>query len=125
LPWDESDPNSGMFAAPDKSRDSITGLYRPAWAHADATIEELPLGAAGHVPWWSAGRHAGHADIIRELIDGGRPDGRPLAAKIIVRGNPIPQPQPDPARYMALANEIIALWKGPQIAETVIEGQLE
>jgi hypothetical protein len=88
LPWDESDPNSDMFAAPSESRDFITGLYRRAWAHADATIETLPLDAVGHVPWWPAdrnevtlhhvlvrvatetSRHAGHADIIRELIDG-------------------------------------------------------
>jgi hypothetical protein len=88
LPWDESDANSDMFAAPGESRDFITGLYRRAWAHADATIEALPLDAIGHVPWWPAdrnqvtlhhvlvrvavetSRHAGHADIIRELIDG-------------------------------------------------------
>ena len=97
LPWDESDPNSDMFAAPGESRDFITGLYRRAWAHADATIEILPLDAIGHVPWWPAdrnevtlhhilvrvatetSRHAGHADIIRELIDGaaGLTAGRP------------------------------------------------
>jgi Protein of unknown function (DUF664) len=58
------------------------------WAHSDATISALPLEATGHVPWWPAGRneatlhrillhiiaetdrHAGHADIVRELIDG-------------------------------------------------------
>lgn len=88
LPWDESDPNSDMFAGPAESRDFITGLYRRTWAHADATIEALSLDAIGHVPWWPAdqnevtlhhvlvrvatetSRHAGHADIIRELIDG-------------------------------------------------------
>lgn len=87
-PWDESDPNSDMFAAAEESREFITGLYRRAWAHADATIDALTLDAIGHVPWWSPGRnevtlhrilvhviaetcqHAGHADIIRELIDG-------------------------------------------------------
>ena len=42
-----------------------------------------------------------------------------LAAKIVVWG------RPDPAPCMALANEIIALWKGTQIAGTVIGGQLE
>jgi Protein of unknown function (DUF664) len=88
LPWDESDPNSDMFARPDESREFITARYRRAWAHADVTIGELPLDAIGHVPWWppdtnevtlhhilvrvatDTGRHAGHADIIRELIDG-------------------------------------------------------
>jgi hypothetical protein len=88
VPWDESDPNSDMFAAPDESREFITGLYRRAWAHADGTIDALALDATGHVPWWPPGRnevtlhrilvhviaetcqHAGHADIIRELVDG-------------------------------------------------------
>jgi hypothetical protein len=86
-PWDESDPMSDMFAAPTESREFITGLYRRAWAHSDATIDALPLDAIGHVPWWPAdrnevtlhhilvrvatetARHAGHADIVRELID--------------------------------------------------------
>jgi Protein of unknown function (DUF664)/PNKP adenylyltransferase domain, C-terminal region len=86
--WDESDPMADMFAAPSESRESITGLYRRAWAHSDATIDALPLDAVGHVPWWppdrnevtlhhvlvrvatETGRHAGHADIVRELIDG-------------------------------------------------------
>ena len=88
LAWDESDPNSDMFANPGESREFITGLYRRAWAHADATIDALPLDATGRVPWWpphknevtlhrvlihvitDTCRHAGHADIIRELIDG-------------------------------------------------------
>jgi uncharacterized damage-inducible protein DinB len=86
--WDASDPNSDMFAAPDESREFITGLYRQAWAHADTTVNALTLDATGHVPWWPPDenevtlhrilvhvtaetcRHAGHADIIRELIDG-------------------------------------------------------
>ena len=88
VPLDESDPNSDMFAAPDESREFITGLYRRAWAHADATIDALALDATGHMPWWPPDRnevtlhrilvhviaetcqHAGHADIIRELVDG-------------------------------------------------------
>jgi hypothetical protein len=62
--------------------------YREAWARSDATIRELPLEAPGRVPWWpqdrnpvtlhwilvhvatETHRHAGHADIVRELIDG-------------------------------------------------------
>ena len=54
MPWDPDDPNSDMFATPGESRDFITGLYRRAWAHSDATIEALPLDATGHVPWWPA-----------------------------------------------------------------------
>jgi hypothetical protein len=87
-PFDDADPNADMFARPDESRELITGRYRRAWAHADQTISELPLDAVGRVPWWPADasevtlhhilirliaetdRHAGHADVIRELIDG-------------------------------------------------------
>ncbi|MGH3167032.1 MAG: DinB family protein [Trebonia sp.] len=86
--WDDDDPNGDWVAEAGESREYITGLYRKAWAHADVTIDELPLGAAGRVPWWSEGRnevtlhrvlvhmisetdhHAGHADVVRELIDG-------------------------------------------------------
>lgn len=90
LPWLEEDaePNSDMWATPEESREDIVGLYRRACAHADATIDALGLDAVGDVPWWPPGerratlsrilvhmvaetnRHAGHADIVRELIDG-------------------------------------------------------
>lgn len=88
LDWDESDPMTDMFAFPEESRESITDRYRRTWAHSDATIDSVPLDAVGTVPWWPAGqnqvtlhhalvrvatetsRHAGHADIVRELIDG-------------------------------------------------------
>jgi hypothetical protein len=88
IPWDETDPNSDMFAAPEESRAFITGLYRRACAQSDATIDALALDAVGHVPWWPAegnevtlhhilirlvaetNRHAGQADVVRELIDG-------------------------------------------------------
>lgn len=89
-PWlDEgADPNADMWATADESRDWIVGLYRRISAHSDAIIDALPLDATGRVPWWppersevtlhqilvdniaEAHRHAGHADIIRELIDG-------------------------------------------------------
>jgi hypothetical protein len=79
---------SDMFATTDESREEVTGRYRKAWAHSDATIEVLPLDAIGHVPHWpdehsevtlhrilvhmitDSQRHAGQADIVRELIDG-------------------------------------------------------
>jgi hypothetical protein len=88
LPWQQpgADENAGMWAAPGESRDFITGLYRRAWQHADAVIAELPLDATATIPWWGGAeetlggilvhmtaetqRHAGHADIVRELIDG-------------------------------------------------------
>ncbi|MFD3455060.1 DinB family protein [Streptomyces sp. NPDC058691] len=83
-----AEPNADMWATADESREQIVEGYRRAWAHADATIDALALDATGRVPWWPAGRdevtllhvlvrviadthrHAGHADIVRELIDG-------------------------------------------------------
>ena len=77
-----------MWATADETREQIVGLYHRAWAHADATIDALPLDAAGRVPHWpdertevtlhqilvhviaETHRHAGHADIVRELVDG-------------------------------------------------------
>jgi len=90
LPWMAAggEPNADMWAAADESREYIVGLYRSVWAHADATIDALPLHTVGRVPWWPEGRdevtlhhavvrviadthrHAGHADILRELTDG-------------------------------------------------------
>lgn len=90
LPWldDDAEPNADMWATAQESREQIIELYRRAWSHADATIDALPLDAIGRVPWWKPGqdevtlhrilvhvvaetnRHAGHADIVRELIDG-------------------------------------------------------
>ncbi|MEU2337815.1 DinB family protein [Streptomyces sp. NPDC013172] len=90
-PWwytEEPENNADMWATADESREQIVGLYRQAWAHSDRTIAALALDAAGHVPWWPEARqevtlhhilvrvisdtqrHAGHADIVRELIDG-------------------------------------------------------
>ena len=90
LPWldDDAEPNADMWATAEESRADIVDLYRQVWAHSDATVEALPLDAVGHVPWWAPGknevtlhrilihmiaetnRHTGHADIVRELIDG-------------------------------------------------------
>lgn len=90
LPWfDEgAEANADMWATADQSREEIVGLYHRAWAHSDATIAALALDVTGHVPWWpeerreptlhqilvhmiaETDRHAGHADIVRELIDG-------------------------------------------------------
>nr|WP_141781102.1 DUF664 domain-containing protein [Nocardioides albertanoniae] len=68
-----------------RERADILDLYRLTSAHLDATIEALPIDAPGYVPWWDekvmllnvmaarlcdATRHAGHADILRESIDG-------------------------------------------------------
>lgn len=90
LPWleDGAEPNADMWATAEESREQIVGLYHRAWAHSDATIDKLTLDATGRVPWWpedrhevtlhrilvhviaETARHAGHADIVRELLDG-------------------------------------------------------
>ncbi|MER7716090.1 DinB family protein [Streptomyces flaveolus] len=85
--WQDHD-GSDQWAAEDETRDQITGFCRRTWERADATINELPLDAPGHVPWWpepysdtnlfailvhvlgETNRHAGHADILREGVDG-------------------------------------------------------
>jgi uncharacterized damage-inducible protein DinB len=88
-PWTDENPedNIDMWASASESREDVVGRYRQAWAHADATIDALDLNATGRVPWWGEGgeatlhqilvhvatethRHAGHADVVRELIDG-------------------------------------------------------
>jgi uncharacterized damage-inducible protein DinB len=90
LPWfaDDAEPNADLWATADQARDQIVGLYHRVWVHSDATIDALALDAIGHVAWWppersevtlhrilvhmiaETHRHAGHADIVRELIDG-------------------------------------------------------
>lgn len=90
LPWldDDAEPDADLWATVDESRDQVVDRYRRAWAHADATIDGLALDAVGQVPWWPADdnevtllhalvrviadthRHAGHADILREQLDG-------------------------------------------------------
>jgi uncharacterized damage-inducible protein DinB len=90
MPWmgPAAEPNADMWATADQSREQIVDLYRRVWVHSDATIERLELDAVGHVPWWpeerrevtlhrvlvdvatETHRHAGQADIIRELLDG-------------------------------------------------------
>jgi Protein of unknown function (DUF664) len=82
--WDGAD----MWAKSDESSEYLIGLYQRACAHGDRTIEELDLDSPGAVPHWPEDRrattlgvllirmvaetaqHAGHADIIREMIDG-------------------------------------------------------
>ncbi|WP_226026535.1 DinB family protein [Streptomyces hyderabadensis] len=85
--WQDHD-GSDLWVAADETRDQIIGFYRRTWERSDATIDELALDAPGHVPWWpephadtnlfailvhvlgETNRHAGHADILREGVDG-------------------------------------------------------
>jgi hypothetical protein len=83
-----ADPQADWYARGDETKEGLIQLYRRVWAFADQTIEQLPLDAPGRVPWWEPdrqdvtlqrvivhviydlSRHAGHADIMRELYDG-------------------------------------------------------
>ena len=80
------EPLNGWYATEGETSDGIIDLYRRVQAFADGTIDSLPLDAIGHVAHWGGAevtlhevmvhkvvdlqRHAGHADILRELIDG-------------------------------------------------------
>ncbi|MEU6665141.1 DinB family protein [Streptomyces sp. NPDC046727] len=93
----DAEPDADLWARADETREDVVGLYRRAWAHADETIAALPLDAVGRIPGApgettlhrilthmvaETQRHAGHADIVRELVDGAvgqRPDGLNVA----------------------------------------------
>jgi hypothetical protein len=82
--WDGAD----MWATAGDTSEDLIALYQRACAHGDSTIEALELDAVGSVAHWPEDRrattlgvllirmvtetaqHAGHADIVRELIDG-------------------------------------------------------
>ena len=77
-----------MWATETETAADLVDLYRRVWAHGDATVAELDLDSPGRVPWWrpetaavtlhkvlvhlvaELQRHAGHADILREAVDG-------------------------------------------------------
>jgi hypothetical protein len=91
LPWEDDGSiweSADMWATADQSRDYLLGLYRRAWQHSDESLDTIPLDAPASVAWWPEQRrtttfghlvarvvtetaqHAGHCDIVRELIDG-------------------------------------------------------
>jgi hypothetical protein len=91
LPWEDDGStweSADMWATADQSRDYLLGLYRQAWRHSDESLRTIPLDAPASVAWWPQQRrattfghlvarvvaetaqHAGHCDIVRELIDG-------------------------------------------------------
>ncbi|MEV7551049.1 DinB family protein [Amycolatopsis sp. NPDC089917] len=87
-PFPEAIPERGadLWATEHESREEIIGFYQRVWEHSDATISALAVDSPGHVPWWprphvklfnvlvhiltETNRHAGHADILREHLDG-------------------------------------------------------
>jgi Protein of unknown function (DUF664) len=88
LPWWDDDAVEGadLWVPASESRQDVLATYRATIAHADETIRALDLDAPGRVPWWprpdvtlqgvlvhvlaETARHAGHADILREQLDG-------------------------------------------------------
>lgn len=85
--WDDlGKRGTDMWATERETRVQITSRYRRVWAHSDATIAALTIDSPGRVPWWprpdvmlfnvlihmltETSRHAGHADILREQLDG-------------------------------------------------------
>jgi hypothetical protein len=85
--WDDAaERGADLWATEHETRAEIIGRYRRVREHSDATINALPIDAPGHVPWWprpdvklftimvhvltETSRHAGHADILREQLDG-------------------------------------------------------
>ncbi|VXB12985.1 conserved hypothetical protein [Arthrobacter sp. 9V] len=91
--WPESEDGDDMFAPLDETMADVVAFHHRSAAHADATIEALDLTATGTVSWWpeehrhvtlhrilvhmayETARHAGHADIVREMLDGLAGDG--------------------------------------------------
>jgi hypothetical protein len=84
LPFDDEDPDADLRVEPGESTEEILGFYARARAAADRVIAETDLEATGQA-WFGddvslrwvlihmveeTARHAGHVDIIRELIDG-------------------------------------------------------
>ena len=91
LPWNEDGSvweSADLWATADQSREYVEGLYRQAWVLADAALAEVPLDAPAEVEWWrpenrhttfghlvvrvvaETAQHAGHAEILRETLDG-------------------------------------------------------
>ena len=84
LPFIDGDPGADLRVGDDETTADILAFYERARAASDAVIGELDLDAEGRawgrdpvdLRWVMAhiieetARHAGHADIVRELIDG-------------------------------------------------------
>ncbi len=84
----DDDPQADWWVPAEVPATEVADFYRRVAAFSDETITDLPLDARGAVPWWpedhrdvslariivhvisDTTRHAGHADILREGIDG-------------------------------------------------------
>ena len=85
--WDDAtERGADLWATEHETPEEIIDRYRYVWEHTDATITALAIDSPSHVPWWprpdvklfnilvhmltDTTRHAGHADILREHLDG-------------------------------------------------------
>lgn len=88
LPFDEDDENADLRVQPDETTGAIVAFYGRARAAADQVIADVDLDDTG-TAWFGdavsmrwvlihmieeTARHAGHVDIVRELIDGATGD---------------------------------------------------
>lgn len=84
FPWSDDDEDADFRIEDDETVADVIALYEEAVAHSNAIIDEADLDdvskrsargtrslrwVMGHMVEETA-RHAGHADIVRELIDG-------------------------------------------------------
>lgn len=90
VPWmgPDAEPGADLYATAEESSEWVTDFYRRSWAHAEETFAVTAIDDTGTVPWWpeehrhptlgrilvhmtaETARHAGHLDLLRELIDG-------------------------------------------------------
>lgn len=91
LPFDEDDPDADLRVDPSESTAEILAFYARARAAADQVVAQLDVDDLGDA-WFGeqvslrwvlihmieeTARHAGHMDIVRELLDGATGDHRP------------------------------------------------
>jgi uncharacterized damage-inducible protein DinB len=91
LPFDDDDPDADLRVRPEETTEAVLAFYGRARAAADRVLDELDLEDTG-TAWFGetvtmrwvlihmveeTARHAGHMDIVRELIDGATGDHRP------------------------------------------------
>lgn len=126
MPWfsDGAEVNDDLFAAASETSEWVLGFYRASWAHATETFDVTDLDDVGTVSWWpedrrhpslrtvllhmtvETARHAGHIDIVRELIDG--------AAGRFAGDASIPGDDFDWPRYIAKIEEAATLASGAE-----------
>ena len=84
LPFDDDDEDADLRVGDDESTEDILAFYRRACDAADLAMSEIGLDGEG-TAWFGdtvsmrwvilhmieeTARHAGHADILREMLDG-------------------------------------------------------